>query len=130
MRYLKRSKPVEKTTDLETRETVSKLLQDIERGGESVVRSLNESFDDWRGDVLVSSSTIDRAVKKLPQSVKDDLKFAHQRVNDFAHQQRESMHEFESELSDGLIVGQKLTRLPPPAATCQEGDTPMRLRRS
>jgi sulfopropanediol 3-dehydrogenase len=99
---------VDAAADLGTQETVLKLLQDIERGGESVVRSLNESFDHWQGDVLVPRKTIDRAVKRLPQSVKDDLAFAHQRVSNFACQQRDSMTEFESELSNGLIVGQKL----------------------
>lgn len=102
--------------DLETQDTVLKLLQDIEHGGESVVRALNERFDHWQGDVLVSSESIDSAVKKLPQSVKDDLKFAHQRVSNFACQQRDSMQEFESELSDGLIVGQKL--IPVSTAGC------------
>jgi sulfopropanediol 3-dehydrogenase len=113
---LKRSKPVQAAVDLETQETVLKLLQDIERGGEPVVRMLNKRFDHWQGDVLVSSESIDRAVKKLPQSVKHDLKFAHQRVSNFACQQRDSMREFESELSDGLIVGQKL--IPVSTAGC------------
>jgi len=107
---------VQAAADLETQDTVLKLLQDIEHGGESVVRALNERFDHWQGDVLVSSESIDSAVKKLPQSVKDDLKFAHQRVSNFACQQRDSMQEFESELSDGLIVGQKL--IPVSTAGC------------
>jgi sulfopropanediol 3-dehydrogenase len=48
--------------------------------------------------------------------VKDDLRFAHKRVTDFARHQLASMQEFETELTEGLVAGQRL--IPVQTAGC------------
>ena len=52
----------------------------------------------------------------MPQQLKDDLRFAHDRIRGFAERQKASMSEFEAELSPGLWAGQKL--IPMDCAGC------------
>jgi sulfopropanediol 3-dehydrogenase len=56
----------------------------------------------------VSQDDLSKASNSLAQGVKDDIAFAHARVKDFAQRQRDSLQEFEAELIEGLITGQKL----------------------
>jgi sulfopropanediol 3-dehydrogenase len=49
-----------------------------------------------------------RAERALSPGVRDDIRFARDRVTDFARLQRESLHEFDVELLPGLRAGQKL----------------------
>ena len=44
----------------------------------------------------------------VPEKLKDDIKFAHERIKKFAEAQKQSISEFETELSPGLWAGQKL----------------------
>jgi sulfopropanediol 3-dehydrogenase len=48
------------------------------------------------------------AEKALTPGIRDDIRFARDRVQDFARRQRDSMHEFSAELIPGLMAGQKL----------------------
>lgn len=116
MEYLKQATKSASATDDETRRVVEKLLLDVKAGGEEEVRRLNAEFDHWESDVVVSPEQFANAARALPGTVKDDLEFAHRRVADFAAQQRESMQEFEVELSDGLTAGQRL--IPVQTAGC------------
>ena len=59
---------------------------------------------------------IDAAIAKVSQQEKDDIKFSYDRVSKFAQHQRDSMVEFETELSPGLFAGQKL--IPMTTAGC------------
>jgi sulfopropanediol 3-dehydrogenase len=56
----------------------------------------------------VGEADLSKASNSLAQGVKDDIAFAHARVKDFAQRQRDSLYEFEAELIEGLITGQKL----------------------
>ncbi|MGB5706359.1 MAG: histidinol dehydrogenase [Arenicellales bacterium] len=106
--YIKKATKTAKTGSDETAQTVSQMLNALERDGEQAVKDYCQKFDGWEGDILVNRESIDAAARKLPETVKDDIRFAHKRVSDFATQQRDSMLEFEVELMDGLVAGQKL----------------------
>ncbi|NKB76173.1 MAG: histidinol dehydrogenase [Gammaproteobacteria bacterium] len=106
--YIKKAEKTAQTGSEETAATVTTMLETLKSGGEESVKQYCESFDGWSGEIVVSQSVIDNAIKRLPETVKDDIRFAHQRVSDFAKHQRDSMLEFETELVNGLIVGQKL----------------------
>ncbi|MEJ2176456.1 MAG: histidinol dehydrogenase [Gammaproteobacteria bacterium] len=106
--YIKKATKTPETGSTETAETVSQMLGVIEQGSEQAVQKYCQKLDQWDGEIVVSRDQIKQAVDSLPDSVKDDIRFAHQRVSDFAKQQRDSMLEFEVELMDGLIAGQKL----------------------
>ena len=106
--YLKKANPPVQAIDVATSETVRKMLAEIETGGEEAVREYARNFDGWHGEIIVSKDTFAHAEKSLSQGVKDDIKFARDRVQDFARRQRDSLSEFQAELIPGLIAGQKL----------------------
>lgn len=106
--YLKKASKTSATGEDDTRRIVSEMLADIEAGGEDRVRHYASSLDGWTGDIVVSRDEIAAAADKVPQRLRDDLQFAHERVRKFAEAQRASLSEFETELSPGLFAGQKL----------------------
>ena len=98
------------------RETVSRLLEEVERGGEAAALRLARSFDGWEGDVVVSPEAIEAACARVPQGLKDDISYAHENIVRFAEAQAASVRETEVEVRPGLKVGQKL--IPVSAAGC------------
>ena len=108
MNYLKRSSLDAAAEDEETRAVVREMLERIEQRGEEAVREYAAKLDGWSGEIVVPRSEIARMTSGLSQSAKDDVAFAVERVRRFAEAQRESMHEFEIELSPGLRAGQRL----------------------
>ncbi|MEM7172567.1 MAG: histidinol dehydrogenase [Pseudomonadota bacterium] len=114
--YLKRASKSAGLSITQRDEAVSQMLAEIEAGGEARTRSYARELDAWDGDVVVPEDWFRDAESQLAESVKDDLRFAHARVQDFAQRQRDSQQEFETELVDGLIVGQRL--IPVTTAGC------------
>lgn len=114
--YLKKASKTSATGEDETRKIVSDMLAEIEAGGEDVARAYGNKLDGWDGDIVVDAAAIEAATAQVPGQLKDDLKFAYDRVRTFAEKQRDSMDEFETELSPGLWAGQKL--IPMQAAGC------------
>ena len=106
--YLKQASPPVQAIDTATAETVRRMLGDIEAGGEDVVRRYAAEFDGWHGDIVVDEAALAKAEKALSIGIKDDLRFARDRVQDFARRQRDSLHEFQAELIPGLTAGQRL----------------------
>lgn len=107
-RYLKKAERTPETGESDTRDVVERMLRDIEARREAAVREYAEKLDGWTGEFVVPADEIRRASAALPETVKDDIRFAQGRVFDFARRQRESMQEFETELYPGLIAGQRL----------------------
>ena len=114
--YLKKASKTSATGEDETRKIVSNMLAEIEAGGEDVASAYGNKLDGWDGDIVVDAAAIEAAASQVPEQLKDDLKFAYDRVRGFAEKQRESIGEFETELSPGLWAGQKL--IPMQAAGC------------
>lgn len=114
--YLKKAPPRQESIDTATSETVVGLLADIQRNGRGAVEKYARDLDGWHGPIVLGEDDFSRASQSLSQGVKDDIAFAYARVRDFALRQRESLHEFEVELIDGLVAGQKL--IPVNAAGC------------
>ncbi len=114
--YLKRAQKTPATGEDDTRQIVSRMLAEIEAGGEERALQYARDLDKFEGDVVVSAEAVEKAEAALPQSVKDDIRFAYDRVRGFAEAQLASMKEFETELSPGLFAGQRL--IPVNAAGC------------
>lgn len=108
MQYLKQAHPPVQAIDTDTAVKVKRLLDEIESGGEPVVRRLAREFDGWQGDVVVGEAEFAKAESALSVGVKADIGFARDRVQDFARRQRDSMQEFQAELIPGLTAGQRL----------------------
>lgn len=72
------------------------------------MRRYASQFDRWTGDIILTPDSIAKRIAGVPNTVKDDIRFAHDQVFQFAQRQRESLLEFETELYPGLVCGQKL----------------------
>ena len=106
--YLKKAVKTPQTGTDETRKIVTEMLARIEAGGEETAIDYGQDLDGYDGDVIVSEEMIRNAGKTVSDQLKDDIKFAYDRVTKFAEAQKASISEFETELSPGLWAGQKL----------------------
>ena len=89
--------------------TVSSMLAEIERDGLAAVRAYAERLDGWAGgdDFEVSTADIDRLTDPLPEDLKRALDAGAQRTRRFAELQREHLVDFEAEVIDGVVCGQR-----------------------
>ena len=106
--YLKQAIKNPTTGEDHTRATVVKMLHDIETGGEAKALEYANRLDGFEGEAVMSEDAIAQAGERVPQQLKDDVQFSCERVRKFAEAQLASMTEFETELSDGLVCGQRL----------------------
>ncbi len=115
--YIKKAAKTSATGEDNTRDIVVKMLSEIETGGEEKALDYAKILDGWdQGNPIVSREQNEAAKAKVPQQAKDDIQFAYDRVSAFVKHQRDSMQEFEVELSPGLFAGQKL--IPMTTAGC------------
>ena len=114
--YLKKAEKTSATGEQETRKIVADMLAEIEKGGEDTARAYGQKLDGWDGEIVVGPEARAAAASRVSDQLKDDIKFAHERVRKFAESQLASVSEFETELSPGLWAGQKL--IPMQAAGC------------
>ena len=114
--YLKKASGGAEAAATKATEIVAGMLAELDSGGEEKSREFAKTLDAWEGDIVVPESWFREAEARLPESTKDDLRYAHARVRDFALRQRDSQQEFEVELLDGLVAGQRL--IPVSTAGC------------
>ncbi len=118
MEYLKKaiSESAVADEDERIRATVKSMLQRIEQQGEVAVREMAKQFDNWEGDFVLSDEKRQTLIDSVPQSVKDDIDFAHKQIKRFAEAQRDSLQPFEIETEPGVRLGQRI--LPVQCAGC------------
>lgn len=114
--YLKKAEKNPTTDEDTTREIVAEMLDAIEKGGEDKCREYTKNLDKYEGNIVLTEEDIDRAGAQLSDEVKKDIQFAYDRVRIFAERQRDSLQEFEVELSPGLFAGQR--QIPMQTAGC------------
>jgi sulfopropanediol 3-dehydrogenase len=114
--YLKKAPKAAANVDSDTHATVREMLETIRSGREQAAIEYARKLDGWDGDIIVSRKLIEAATRALPETAKDDIRFAHQRISAFAAHQRDSVREFEVDLIDGLIAGQRV--IPVTTAGC------------
>ena len=114
--HLKKASKSAWEEEKETRRRVSSIIEDIRKGGEDAARRYSLEMDGYDGNVIVSEEQIESACNSLSPQLKEDILYAHSQVTRFAQAQRESIHEFEIEVSDGIFAGQKL--IPVDCAGC------------
>lgn len=114
--YLKKAQKTAATGETDTQATVRDMLETIKAGREAAATDYARKLDGWDGEIIVSRATIEAATRALPESVKDDIRFARDRICAFAAHQRDSVREFEVDLLDGLVAGQKV--IPVTTAGC------------
>ncbi len=114
--YLKTAPGEPPHTASDISDTVQIMLARLKSGGAQVALDYAERLDGWRGDVTVSSDDIEAACAQVPQSLKDDIRWAHDNISKFAAAQRATAQDMEIELRPGLIAGQR--QIPVQAAGC------------
>ena len=113
---LKRAPKTSTSDSSDVREAVQAMLDEIERDGEDAARRLAARFDRYEGDVVVGREAIDAAAARVPERLKDDIRFAHDNVRRFAEAQKGTIGDLEVELLPGLVAGQR--HIPCAAAGC------------
>lgn len=108
IQYLKKAAKTPETETAAAQKVVTEMLADIQARGEVAVREYSEKLDKWSGDIIMTPAAIEAAIKDVPASVRRDIDFAAKQVYDFAVAQRQSIHDFSTELHPGVIAGQKV----------------------
>ena len=92
----------------QVRETVEKLLADIETRGDTAVRHLSKRFDNWEPEKFkLSEEQIQDCINRLDTRTLDDIRFAQDQIRNFAQLQRDSMKDVEEETLPGVILGHR-----------------------
>jgi sulfopropanediol 3-dehydrogenase len=106
--YLKKASKTPETETSNAQQVVVEMLTKIEKNGESAVREYAKSLDKWTGDIVLTQDQINKIISEVPSLVKQDIDFAVKQVYDFAIAQKESIHNFSTELYPGVLAGQKV----------------------
>lgn len=111
-RWLKEGRSVEavKADSASVRETVERMLGDIEAEGLEAVRRYSRDLDKWdREDFRLSEDEIRAAYAALSERTVDDIRFAQTQVRNFAQIQKDALRDVEVETLPGVILGHKNT---------------------
>ncbi len=114
--YLKKADLTSESGSSDTQEIVRGILADIEAGGDEAALRYAAKFDKYDGNVTLTAEEIAAASDKVPEKLKQDIRFAHANVKKFAEAQLKSLVDFEVEVVPGLTAGQK--SIPVNAAGC------------
>ena len=107
--YLKKAEPPSQQDDRALSERVRAMLDDIARNRDEAVRRYARELDKWeRPEFRVSDAEIAAARKAVSTTFKEDFAYCRKQVTDFAKRQRESMSEFETEIGEGISLGQRI----------------------
>ena len=106
--YLKQAAKTPEAHNDEVRWVVAEMLAEIEKDGEKAVREYARKLDRWTGEIVLSPEEIERRTRDVPADIRRDIEVATERVFRFALAQRHSIREFETEVVEGMVAGQKL----------------------
>jgi sulfopropanediol 3-dehydrogenase len=112
VRWLKEGRSVEavKADGDRVRETVERMLGDIEAEGLEAVRRYSRDLDKWdREDFRLSEDEIRAAYAALPERTIEDIAFAQAQVRNFAQIQKDALKDVEVETLPGVILGHRNT---------------------
>jgi sulfopropanediol 3-dehydrogenase len=109
-RHLKRGMDASaiKAADAKVRETVERILVEVEARGDAAVRELSQRFDNWSPPSFkLTANEIERAISRIAKRDLDDIKFAQAQVRNFAQKQKETLHDLEVETLPGVVLGHR-----------------------
>lgn len=115
--YLKQAKPKAPQDRRKLEETVRGMLDRIAAERDGAVRHYARELDRWeRPDFRVTPDEIRAVAAKLPETFKQDFEYCRRQVMEFAKRQLDTMHELETEISEGVTLGHK--HIPVSSAGC------------
>ena len=82
--YLKKAIKTPQTGTDETRKIVTDMLAKIEREGEAAALAYGRNLDGYEGAAIVTTEMIEYAATTVSDQLKDNIKFAYDRVTKFA----------------------------------------------
>ena len=82
------------------------MLKQIETGREAEVSKLCKEMDKYEGPILLDPAEWEAAIKDVPEQTRRDIEYSHANVKAFAQKQRDSVTEFEAELTPGVVAGE------------------------
>ncbi len=101
----------------QVRETVERILTEVEQRGDAAVRELSLRFDGWdRECYRLEAHEVEECIASLSKQELKDIQFAQAQVRNFARVQRESMQDVEVETLPGVVLGHR--HIPVNAAGC------------
>ncbi len=106
-KYLKKAEFTSATDAADVSDTVRKILEKIENGGDEVALEYAARFDQYEGNTKLTRAEIDAAAALVPEKLKQDIQFAHANVRRFAEAQMATLQDIETEIVPGFIAGQK-----------------------
>lgn len=87
---------------------VKNVIDDIRINGDSAVRSYSGRFDKWSPKSFkLSQEDIESVISKVDAQIIEDIKTVQANVRKFAEAQKDSLKDFELEISPGVFLGQK-----------------------
>lgn len=108
MEYLKKAPPQAPAVSQEVRDTVSRVISEIEREGVPAVRRYSERFDGWNPpSFFLPPKTISEGAAQVDLRTKESIDFAVEQVRKFATLQRSTLRELEVETLPGVTLGHK-----------------------
>lgn len=114
--FLKKAPKTSEETRDDTRDIVQGLLDRIRAEGEPVIRELAAKFDKFDGEIVVTEEALAEAEAKVPEQLREDIRYAHKNVRKFAEAQLATIGECSVEMAPGFFAGQK--QIPIQSAGC------------
>jgi sulfopropanediol 3-dehydrogenase len=97
-----------KAADAAVRETVERILADVEARGDAAVRELSEKFDGWSPPSFrLSQEDIAGLVASVADQTIADIRFAQAQIRNFAQVQRDAIADVEVETLPGVTLGHR-----------------------
>ncbi len=114
--YLKKAVLAAEDSRTDVRAVVGEMLDRLRTGGDAAALAYAEELDDWSGPALATREQIEDAIARVPERLKDDVRFAHDNIRRFAEMQKDTIRDAEMEVQPGFFAGQR--HIPVNAAGC------------
>ena len=105
--YLKKATLTSKSDASDVHRTVRDILADIEARGDAAALEYAKKFDGYEGNIVLTKDDIDAAIARVPERLKEDIRFAQDNVRRFAEAQRSTVTDTQIEIAPGFVAGQK-----------------------
>ena len=106
-RFLKKARRTVSISTSDVQEKVRNILFDIEHRREDAATSYAKNFDEFSGNIILSSDEILEACSQVSDKIKNDIQFSYENVRKFAEAQKATLSDFEIEIVPGFTAGQK-----------------------
>lgn len=109
VKYIKQMAEIKESEVTDLEQNVSAIIDNVRTNGDKALKEYTKKFDGISLDALrVSDEEIQNAMKEIPETLLEDIKFSIERIKAFAEAQRGTLTEFEQEMIPGVFLGQKV----------------------